>query len=213
MKSTITRIFFFSILIAGALACSSTKIIGSWKNADSNKTFSHIMVVGLSSNVVAQSNVESRMATILSARGVNAKGSGAVFSPDMKITDEMKKTVSSKLKEQGFDGLLTIALVSIDDKTSYTPGTVYSPYAYPAYGSYWGYYGYYAPQVYSPGYYSTERVYTVEANLYDVDTEKLVWAARSETTDPASLDRFSEEYSQAVVYQLAKDGMLGKKSK
>ena len=213
MKSTITRIFLFSIIIGGALACRSTKIIGSWKNADSTKTFSNIMVVGLSSNVVAQSNVESRMATILVARGVNAKGSGMIFSPDMKISDEMKKSVASKLREQGFDGLLTVALVSIDDKTSYIPGTIYAPYAYPAYGNYWGYYGYYAPQVYSPGYYTSEKVYTIEANLYDVNTEKLVWAARSESTDPSSLDSFSQDYSETVVYQLKKDGMLDKKTK
>lgn len=213
MKSTITRILLFSMVIAGALACSSTKIIGSWKNADSTKTYNHIMVVGLTSNVVAQSSVESRMATILSARGVNAKGSGVIFSPETKVTDEMKKSVGAKLKQEGFDGLLTIALVSVDEKTSYTPGTTYTPYAYPAYGNYWGYYGYYAPQVYSPGYYSSEKVYTVEANLYDVNTEKLVWAARSETTDPSSLDRFSEEYSETVVYQLGKDGMLGGKAK
>ena len=213
MKFTLRRIFLFSIIIGGVFACSSTKIIGSWKNPDSTKTFSNIMVVGLSSNVVAQSNVESRMATILVAHGVNAKGSGMIFSPEMKISDETKKTVASKLKEQGFDGLLTVALVSIDEKTSYTPGSSYSPYAYPPYGNYWGYYGYYAPQVYSPGYYSSEKVYTIEANLYDVTTEKLVWAARSETTDPSSLDRFSQEYSKTVVYQLNKDGMLGTKTK
>lgn len=210
MKLSITKFLFFSVILIASLACSSTKIIGSWKNADSSKTFSSIMVVGLSANVVAQSSVEVKMAEILTARGVNAKGSGAVFNPEMKLSDEMKKTVANKLQEQGFDGLLTVALVSVDEKTSYVPGTTYAPYSYAGYGNYWGYYGYYAPQVYSPGYYTSDKVYTVEANLYDVATEKLVWAARSETTDPSSLDRFSEEYSETVVYQLNKDGMLGK---
>ncbi len=211
MKLSLTKFLIFSVILITALACSSTKIIGSWKNADSSKTFGSIMVVGLSSNVVAQSNVEVKMAEILNARGVNAKGSGTVFNPEMKLTDEMKKTVANKLQEQGFDGLLTVALVSVDEKTHYVPGTTYAPYSYAGYGNYWGYYGYYAPQVYSSGYYTSDKVYTVEANLYDVATEKLVWAARSETTDPSSLDRFSEEYSETVVYQLNKDGMLGKK--
>lgn len=199
-------IFFVAVLFLAA--CSSTRIIGSWKNADLTTTFNKLAVVGLSSNVVAKTSVEAQTAKVLSAKGVSAKGAGNIFNPEMKITDEMKKQVADKLKSAGFDGVLTFALISIDEETSYVPGTTYAPYNYPYYGSYWGYYGYYAPQVYSPGYYVNNKVYTIEANLYDVETGKLQWSARSETTDPGSLDNFSREYAETVVFQMKKDGVI-----
>ena len=167
------------------------------------------MVVGLTSNFLARSNVEDHMVEMLKRRGnVNARVSDNIFTRDMKITDEMKAEVAGKLREQGFDGLLTVALVSIDEQTRYVPGTAYNPYAYPWYGNYWGYYGYYSPMVYAPGYYTSNKIYTIEANLYDVATEKLVWAARSETVDPSSVIKFSKEYSKKIVYQLDQEGML-----
>ena len=212
MKTVLAKITLVSLIILGAWACSTTKIIGSWKDPESSKSFSNIMVVGLTSNFLAQTNVEERMTHYLVSRGgINAQDSRNVFTPDMKITEEMKVKVANKLREQGFDGLLTVALVSIDENTSYVAGTLYQPYAYPGYGNYWGYYGYYSPMVYSPGYYTSNKIYTIEANLYDVSTEKLVWAARSETTDPSSLDKFSKEYSKKVVYQLTEEGMLKNK--
>lgn len=209
------KIFKTAALICGTLflaACSSsTSIIGSWKNADiGDKQYGSIMVVGLTANVVAKASVEVQMATILSAKRVNAKGAGGVFNPEVKHTDAEMKQISEKLQAEGFDGLMTIALVSEEQETSYVQGSSYgyAPYNTGYYGSYWGYYGYYAPQVYSPGYYSTSKVFTIEALLYDIETEKLVWAARSETTDPDNLDQFSQEYSETVVFQMQKDHML-----
>lgn len=209
MKSILSKILIISLIILGSSACSTTKIIGSWKDPETNKSFGNIMVVGLTSNFLAQISVEERMTHYLISRGgVKAQDSQDVFDPQMKITEEMKDKVAKKLREQGFDGLLTVALVSIDQNTSHVPGTAYQPYGYPGYGNYWGYYGYYSPMVYSPGYYTSNKIYTIEANLYDVTTEKLVWAARSETTDPSSLNKFSKEYSKKVVYQLDQEGML-----
>lgn len=199
----------FTILVIGA--CSSTKIIGSWKNADfGEKTYGKIMIAALTPNVVAKGAVEADVAEKLQARGVNAKGAGGVFNPEMEITEEIKKQISTTLLSEGYDGILTFTLVSQDEKTNYVPGTTYTyaPYAYGYGGSYWGYYGYYAPQVYEPGYYTTSQVYLIEAILYDLQTEKMVWAARSEATDPSSIESFASDFSSTIVYQLQKDRML-----
>ncbi len=201
----------FSALAIVLAACTSTKIIGSWKNSDfADKKYGSIMIVGLSTNVVAKASVEQQMATVLVAKKVNAKGAGGIFAPEIKHTKEEQDQIFEQFKADGFDGVLTLALVAEEQRTEYTPGTYsYAPYYSPGYyGSYWGYYGYYAPQVYSPGYYTEHKVYTIEALLYDVETEKLVWGARSETTDPTDMDSFSHEYAETVVFQLQKDQML-----
>lgn len=210
-KKMIKSILVFATIAMVGFACTSTKIIGSWKNSDyADQQYGHIMVVGLSANVVAKASVEEQMVEILSAKRVWSKGAGGIFNPEVKHTDAEKIQISDTLKARGYDGLLTVALISEDKETSYVPGSTYaySPYSTGYYGSYWGYYGYYAPQVYSPGYYTTNQVFTIEACLYDIKTQKLVWAARSETTDPNNLDQFAHEYAQTVVFQLQKDQML-----
>lgn len=211
MIKKISYLSTFAILAIIISACSSTRISGSWKNADiGDKKYGKIMIAGLTADAVAKGNIEAEMSERLVARGVNAKGAGGVFNPKMEISDEMKRQVASELKSAGFEGLLTFALISEKENTKYVPGTThtYAPYASAYYGNYWGYYGYYAPQVYDSGYYTTSKVYLVEAVLYDVETEKMVWAARSETTDPASLDKFASDFTSTIAYQLKKDGML-----
>ena len=60
--------------------------------------------------------------------------------------------------------MLTLALLDSKTVESYNPGTVYYPMNYGYYGSYYGYYNYYYPEVYSPGYYSVDKTFYLEAN-------------------------------------------------
>jgi hypothetical protein len=155
---------------------------------------------------------------MLQKRNVNAQAIKGTITPEMELTDAKKKEISDALKAKGFDSVLTFALVSIDEETNYVPGTystaAYYPMSYGYYGSYWGYYGYHSPQVYSEGYYTTSKVFTFEAVLYDLESEGLVWSARSETLDPTSVNSFSIEYAETVAYQMLKDGVvLTKKQK
>jgi hypothetical protein len=78
------------------------------------------------------------------------------------------------------------------------------------YGRFTGYYSYYNPVMYDPGYYATDKNYYLEINLYDAKTEELVWSAQSETTNPSSIETFSYSFSQLVVNQLIKDGLISK---
>jgi len=64
--------------------------------------------------------------------------------------------------------------------------------------------------MYDPGYYTTDKNYYLEANLYDAATEELVWSSQSETTNPSSIETFSRSFSTTVINQLIKDGLLAK---
>ena len=88
---------------------------------------------------------------------------------------------------------------------------MYSPMGYGGYyGRFYGYYSYYNPVMYDPGYYATDKNYYIEMNLYDAQTEALVWSAQSETTNPSSIESFSKTFAQSVEYQLVKDGIISK---
>ncbi len=79
------------------------------------------------------------------------------------------------------------------------------------YGSFYEYYFYYSPAMYTPGNYETDKTYYIEINLYDADTEKLVWSSQSETTNPSSIESVAPYFAKTVVDQLIKDGMIIKK--
>lgn len=205
------------VLIIALNSCTSTNIIGTYKAPDISKTYDDIFVVGLVGDQLTDKSVAADLVDMLQKRNVNAQAIKGTITPEMNLTEEKKKEIAAELKKKGFDSVLTFALVAVDEEEQYVPGTVstaaYYPMNYGYYGSYWGYYGYHSSQVYSEGYYTKRMVYTMEAALYDLEGEQLVWSARSETMDPSSVNSFSIEYAETVAYQLLKDRVVVKKDK
>ncbi|MBN3518629.1 hypothetical protein JYB62_01340 [Algoriphagus lutimaris] len=209
------NIVFTLLILAFAISCSpSSKIIGSWTGPDTpSEPYKNIFVTGISSNLVARQTIENDINTHLKERGVTAVSSFDIIPPGFKATEENKDATLKAIKEGGSDAILTIALLDQTSETRYVPGTtMYSPMMYGGYyGRFYGYYSYYNPVMYNPGYYSTDKKYYLEMNLYDVQTETLVWSAQSETTNPSSIETFSRSFSELVVYQLIKDGLIAGK--
>jgi len=202
-----------SWLILGLLmACtSSTMITGSWTSPRKTaKTYDHILVAALTDNVSAKGKLEEDFASAFADRGIAVKKSIDVFPPNFSKENNNKEALLGKIRNDGTDAILTISLVDKETETRYVPGTVsYAPYPfYPYYGSFWGYYSFVYPQVYSPGYYTEEKVYYIETNLYDAQTEDLIWSAQSETYNPANLDRFSEDFVNAIIRKMERDKVL-----
>ncbi len=215
MKSIFSKVLVLIPLLAVLSACTSTKIIGTYKSPDAKGPYDDIFVVGLVGDQLTDKSVAADLVDMLQKRKVNAQAIKGTITPDMDLTDAKKKEIAAELKSKGFDSVLTFALVSIDEKENYVPGTYttaayggYYPMNYGYYGSYWGYYGYHSPQVYQEGYYTSSKVYTLEAVLHDLETEALVWSARSETLDPTSINSFSIEYAETIAYQMLKDGIV-----
>jgi hypothetical protein len=195
-------------------ACSpSTKIIGSWTGPNTpSEPYKSIFVTAISENLVARQTIENDIDAMLEKAGVEAESSFEIIPPGFKATAENKETTVAAIRDGGSDAILTIALLDQTSETRYVPGTtMYSPMGYGGYyGRFSGYYSYYNPVMYSPGYYSTDKNYYLEINLYDAKTEELVWSAQSETTNPSSIETFSNSFSQLVVNQLIKDGLISK---
>ena len=63
----------------------------------------------------------------------------------------------------------------------YTPGTWVSA----NYGTLWGYYGYGWGSVYVPGSVQKETLVVVETTIFSLPRNQLLWAAVSETQEPA----------------------------
>ncbi|WP_100628953.1 hypothetical protein [Algoriphagus formosus] len=200
-------------LLAVMLSCSpSVKILGSWTGPSTPpEGYSNIFVTALTDNILARQTVETDLDNLLLEEGVNAESSFDILPPGFKSSGVDKEEVLRKIRELGSDAILTVAVLDQTNETRYVPGsTMYSPMGYGNYGRFWGYYNYYNPVMYDPGYYTTDKNYYLEANLYDAATEELVWSSQSETTNPSSIETFSRSFSTTIINQLIKDGLLAK---
>ncbi len=200
------------ILIGVAGACSpGSQITGSWKNTRIEARYDNIMVAGLTQNIEAKSTIENDLLMALTEKGVTVFKSIDAF-PHTFTKDVSKEEMLSKIRKQGADAILTVTLVDKQTESRYVPGNYgYAPM--PMYNRFWGYYNYWGPTMYSPSYYTQDRIYYMETNVYDAKTEELVWSAESETYNPENLSGFSPELAKIIASKLVKDGIVvpGKK--
>ncbi|WP_145718954.1 DUF4136 domain-containing protein [Chitinophaga japonensis] len=195
-------------------ACTSTThITGAWKNPEvkpAAQGYDNIFVAAMSRNVNVRTQVENALAAALSTYDKRTLKSIDYFAPRFQETLPSREAMLQKIRTAGADAILTTSLIDKQSETRYVPGTAgYAPV--PAFGWYRGFYAYYAhwyPVMYSPGYYVTDKTYFIETNLYDADSEQLLWSAQTETVNPGSLDRFLQDYPEAVLTQMKRDGLL-----
>ncbi|WP_447640506.1 MULTISPECIES: hypothetical protein [Chitinophagaceae] len=195
-------------------ACSTSQLSSSWtaKNASQAK-FNKILVLGLLSkkNFIVKTKMEEELVKDLGKYGVNAVAASSAYDPNsfgkLNETEAM-----DKLHNDGYDGVITVALVDKDKSQRFVPGG-WGPGFYPYYGSFWGYYSFYSPWAgpgwgYGGGYYMSTN-YVFETNLYDVTSNNtLLYSAQSTSFDPSSAQNLSTDYARTIVKDLIKNGIV-----
>jgi hypothetical protein len=208
MKIKIFSMLFMALILWG---CGPTqKITGSWSDPEfsSHGPYKKVFVVVLSPNSNANYDLEAQMANTLIARGFKVIRSTDIFPPKFSITKDLtREQLTASITKTGCDAVLILALLDSKTVESYNPGTVYAPVNYGYYGSYYGYYNYYYPVVYSPGYYSVDKTFYLETNLYDLASDKLLWSVQSEARNPKDLNSWFKGYSTMLINHLKKKGL------
>jgi hypothetical protein len=208
---TLCLLLLATVLIS---ACStSTKITGSWIDpaaTTQTKSIKSVFIASLSRKIEFRTKLENALALEAQRRNVKAIKSSEFFTPEFYQKMPSKEELLSKIRQTGVQAILTVSLINKESETRYVPGTHnYSPYmTYGWYGSFYNYYNYWYPQFNDPGYYVTDKTYFLETNLYDVQTEKLIWSGQSETINPGSIDAFVKNYPKVLVEQMIKDGLI-----
>lgn len=201
----------FRLIIIGvlAVACSpSSRITGLWKKPKFKGSYSDAMVAALTRNVDAKSTIENDLAIALTGRGVLVTKSMDIFPPSFAKKEIGKQEMMRKIRRNSaLHAIVAVSLIHKETASHYVPGSYgYAP-VYNYYGRFWGSYIWY-PAVYSQGYYTQDKVYYLETDVYDVKTEELVWSATSETYNPENLSGFSRELAGLIADRLIKDGIF-----
>jgi len=204
---------FVCLLLLALMSCSpSVNIIGSWSSPKKSAgVYNSIFVTALTQNVLARQTVETYLEDVILAQGISATGSFDIIPPGFKAKEADKEVILGKIRELGSEAILIITLLDQTNETRYVPGTsVYTPMGFGYHGRFWSYYGMYNPYMYDNGYYTTDKKYYLEANLYEVQSEEMIWSSQSESTNPSSLKQFSKAFANSVVKQLVKDGIIAR---
>jgi hypothetical protein len=208
MKFKFLTLLLFSAFMSG---CGPTqKITGSWSDPEAKnmKSYKKIFVAVLTQNKDNNYYIETQTAKTLRSRGFAVVKSNDIYPPSFSPKNDFTKDqLVESITKTGCDAILSLALLDSKIVESYHPGTSYSPYNYGYYGSFYSYYDYYYPQVYSPGYYSTDKTFFVEANFYDVASGKLLWSVQSEASNPKDLQDWYKNYSTMLINHLKSEGL------
>lgn len=211
MKKMIWNGIALLLIITG---CTSSRITSTWKaeNVVAQK-YNKVLVLGLirESDRTIQENMENHLVGDLKNLGYNAVSSLQEYGP--KAFDKMdEETAISKLKNSGIEAVVTIVLLSKEKERRYVPGHLnYSPYGY-YYNRFWGYRTALYNRIYEPGYYVIDTKYFWESNLYDMNSQKLVYSVQTQSFDHANSNALGHEYGRLIVKNMVKQNVLKQQS-
>ncbi len=193
-------------LISLIIACSpSTKLVNTWVDPsltpETVKPFNKVLVIARIKDETANRVTEDKIVAKLK---MPASPSYAFLLP----SDTNQVTVDAKLKEKGYDGLITMRLTDVNETVNYQQGSG-GYYGGGYYGGYYGgraggYYGYYG----TPGYYTQDRTFYVETSIFSLVTGKLMWSGTTTSLNPTQLDQTLDEIIYAIRAELKKKGLI-----
>lgn len=197
-----------AILLA---ACANTKISQSWVEPDNKRSYDDLLIIGIGESEQNRRAYESHFVESLREVGTEAEASYKLIKSNEKID---RDTVAKAIKGMDIDGVIVTHMVAVDEETIYRPTMDYMPmYGGGYYGGLYSYYPHVNSYVTQPGYYTTHETYTLETNLYDVESEELIWSARSRTFSPESVQEVIVDLTKLLINDLQEKNLLKKKEK
>lgn len=210
----------FPVILLIVMACGpATRITGTWVDPEIKaQGYSKIFVTAIMDKVLKRQYMEDEMTKVLGDKGVRASSSMGVMRPGFNAgRDADLNAVKDVISKEGYDGIMTIVLLDATDEVRFVPsgGMMHDPWMMGPMGmrgNMWGHHMMMSPMMMNPGFYTTDRNYFIEINLYDAVSENLVWSAQSQTTNPATLERFATGFAHATVNRMLRDNVLNKRS-
>jgi hypothetical protein len=193
------------IALAVLTSCGGTNLSYVWKDPRYGGGYlTSVMVVGVSEEVARRRLFEEVFIREFEKRGIKAVASIKVLGPDTRLTRDTVKAEAARL---GMDAVLATRLISAGNEEIDQPPSI-STMPSAQYGNVDLYfYGFDAQSAY-PGAHGKHYVVRLETNVFDTDTEKLIWTAASQTVEPESIREIIESLCENVMDRLREDKLL-----
>ncbi len=192
-------------------SCANTKISQSWVEPDNKRSYDDFLVIGIGESEQNRRAYESHFVESIREAGAEAEASYKLIKSNEKIE---RDTILKAIDGMEIKGVIITHMVAVDEETIYRPSMDYMPmYGGGYYGGMYSYYPHVNSYVSRPGYYTTHETYTLETNLYDVESEELVWSARSRTFSPESVQEVIVDLTKLLIKDLDEKNLIKKKEK
>jgi hypothetical protein len=199
MKEVRQISFIVLITLFLCSACATTTTTNVWRDQTYQGPVKKILVMGISQKQAIQRFFEDEFVRQLKQRGTDAVAGYTILPYDEKMD---KDFIAAKAREIGADAVLVTRPLGRKTERTYVPGQAYVvPGSYYRWGSYYGH-------AYSPGYVVEDEYVYLETNLFDVASEKLIWAAESETVLQASSQELIQSFISTMIAKLASDKLI-----
>jgi len=198
-------------MIAGCGA-SSTSLVQVWTDPSiSGGGIDKILIIGMAKTETQRRVFENEMSALFQQQGLKAVSSFTLLPELPGANDSGHESVRATIVAKGFDTVLVTSLLDITKETTYVPGStqvVHNYWGHPHDYRFYSYYDRSYTVVHDPGYIVEDTIVSLETNIYDVASEALIWAAVSETFNPASTEDAVRTFGAAVLKDLVKNKLL-----
>ena len=203
-----SRLMLIILLLFGLTACTtSTKLVKSWSDpAFEGKSFQKILILAVIKDDIQRRHYEQVFAERVASYKVTGIA-GNTLIEDPKDYGSKPKILEA-VKKSGADAVLLADLVSVKKEERQVPSSF--TYA-PRFGYGYGYYGYYGrayDTIYQPGYTTEDTIVKLETTVFDVKTEKMVWAGGTRSFNPSSAEKVVTENADLILSSMKKAGLL-----
>lgn len=202
---------YAGLILATALLCScaSASLVDTWRNPEiRHARLQKVLVVSITKNDSRRRVFEDILVSELSGRGVNAVAGYTQIAAGERASWNVLEKAMNKVDAEG---VLTVQTIKVEQQTSIQPGAVgtYPGYWYPPAYPAWNLPGYYGSMAsYGPAYISTYDIATMQVNLFDATSGKLIWAATVDSSEPENVTSVGQELARIVVKSLARHGLI-----
>jgi len=161
-------------------ACAAkTQIGASWKDPEYTRgRIKKVLVIGVAAKEDRREVFENQFMTTFRNAGVEAEASHTLIPNVEKLTKEM---VDAAIR-----------------------GAIPTGY----YNSLYGYYGYAYSVVHAPDYTDYKEIYSLETNLYEISSEKLIWTVQSQAVRKVSIYDTIKTFTAKIISRLKADGFI-----
>ncbi len=203
------KILHFSLLLIFSTlftSCSANRLLSSWKDTSLDEyRLQNLLVVGVSQDETKRRIYEDTFVTSFKKVNVQAVPSYTVCKEAIKPSEKALREVIDKT---GAGAVLITHLVGKNETNYFQPDRRLNLKGSSTFSGLYGYYPLIYHSVYTPGGSTSTTKIILETNLYDVQSEKLLWSARSQSIDPVMTRKYYQELINLFLDELKKNDFI-----
>lgn len=208
MFSKLLLVFF----ITSFFGCSGTKLVDQWRSPEKGAfEAGKVMVIGISSNIVARKAFEQKLAIALEKKGVNAVESFDFFEQSFSAVEKSEKElgdIEKQLFDAGFDAVLFSTVTGSENKVTSVQSFKNLSQTLNSFRDY-----YYSNQhiYYEDDNRETYKIFHTETALYCICPGKereLLWKGYIDIVDPQKMEQAVSDYVRILIRGLREQQLL-----